>query len=98
MAASDFTSAGRVVSMFDPDEIAAGGSLAGIEIDTIGWRWLHVTISQLQLAAPSRSSQRPLPAARSPPSRELRSPSRLRTTTPCFMASSTLSSRAGSSR
>ena len=56
MAASDFTSAGRVVSMFDPDEIAAGGSLAGIEIDTIGWRWLHVTISTGTVAATAGGS------------------------------------------
>lgn len=51
MAASDFTSSGRVVSMFDPDSVSAAGSLTGNEIDTKGWRFLHVAVSTGTVAA-----------------------------------------------
>lgn len=45
MAATDFTSAGRVVSLVAPDAVSGGASLTGIELDSKGWRWLHVTIT-----------------------------------------------------
>lgn len=45
MAATDFTSAGRVVQLLDPDEHAAGATPAGVELDTKGWRWLHVAVN-----------------------------------------------------
>lgn len=51
MSATDFTSAGRVVMLLDPDEHAAGATPAGIELDTLGWRFLHVTVMTGTVAA-----------------------------------------------
>jgi len=45
MAATDFTSAGRVVQLLDPDAHSAGATPAGVELDTKGWRWLHVAVT-----------------------------------------------------
>jgi len=45
MAATDFTSAGRVVQLLDPDAHGAASSPTGVELDTKGWRWLHVAVS-----------------------------------------------------
>ncbi len=45
MAATDFTSAGRVVQLLGPDAHGAGTSPAGVELDTKGWRWLHVAVN-----------------------------------------------------
>ena len=51
MSATDFTSAGRVVMLLDPDEHSAGATPAGIELDTKGWRWLHVSVITGTIAA-----------------------------------------------
>ena len=51
MAQSDFASAARVVSLVDPDEFSAGGSITGNEIDTLGFRWLYVTVQTGTIAA-----------------------------------------------
>ena len=42
--------------MFDPDSVSAAGSLAGNEIDTKGWRWLHVAVSTGTVAATAGGS------------------------------------------
>lgn len=51
MSATDFTSAGRVVMLLDPDENGTGATPAGIELDTLGWRFLHVTVMTGTVAA-----------------------------------------------
>ena len=45
MAATDFTSAGRVVQLLEPDQHGAASSPTGVELDTKGWRWLHVAVN-----------------------------------------------------
>lgn len=45
MAAKDFSSASSVVSMADPDSLAAAGALVVNVIDRKGFRWLHITVS-----------------------------------------------------
>ncbi len=44
MAAKDFTSSSSVVAMKDADSLAAATAIGGNEIDTKGFRWLHITV------------------------------------------------------
>ena len=45
MAGTDFSSVGRVVMLFAPDEYGAGASATPIVLDTKGWRWAHISFA-----------------------------------------------------
>lgn len=51
MAATDFASAGRVVTIVRPDAVAATSPLTSLEIDTKGWRWMHISVHTGTVAA-----------------------------------------------
>jgi hypothetical protein len=42
MPLEDFTSRGRVTALVRPGEYLAGAALSAVELDTKGWRYLHL--------------------------------------------------------